>query len=97
MGFNRLFQKGRVIGYETDGPQRRFAAGLARINGVGIEIRGAADHRALIAVPDGHLMIMFDARDTSVSSSTRHSRRGFVTRPCSSKCIRWSIRTSSRI
>jgi len=60
VGFKRLFPSTRVIGYEADGAVRRTAARLAELNGVSVEMRGAADNDALNALPDGRLLLMVD-------------------------------------
>ena len=60
VGFKRLSPETRVIGYEVDASHRRMAARLAKINGVNIEVRGAADHHALSALPHGRLLLMVD-------------------------------------
>jgi hypothetical protein len=60
VGFKQLFPGTRVIGYETDGFERRTAAKLAELNGVSIEMRGTANHEALNALPNGRLLLMTD-------------------------------------
>jgi len=59
-GYKRLFPRTAVIGYETDASSRRMALGLAQHNGVDVEMRGKADHRALSMLPEGHLLLLSD-------------------------------------
>ena len=60
VGFKRRYPATHVIGYETDRFERALSVKLAKVNGVGIETRGTADHHALNTLPGGRLLLMTD-------------------------------------